>query len=101
MNAKKSDKGANALLGDLESIRTLLTEEERAAQGEAESRRKPQEAEAAQPSVEAEKPGEDDVPVLDDVVDVAEGAADVDELALDETAEAPKLEPEARPGTGA
>jgi hypothetical protein len=92
MNAKKSDKGANALLGDLESIRTLLTEEERAAQGEAETTN-PQEVETPQPSVEAEKPGEDDVPVLDDVVDAAEGATDVDELALNETAEAPKLEP--------
>jgi len=96
MNAKRSDKGANALLGDLESIRTLLTEEERAAQGEAETA-DPQDLEAAQPSVEAEKPGEDDVPVLDDVVDVAEGATDVDEPALNEAAEVPKLEPEPGP----
>lgn len=92
MNAKKSDKGANALLGDLESIRTLLTEEERAAQGEAETTH-PQEVEAAQPPVEAEKPGEDDVPVLDDVVDELEGVMDVDEPALSETAEALKPEP--------
>ncbi len=105
MKAKRSDKGANALLGDLESIRTLLSEEEKAAQTDAEPM-DPIEPEVARPSAEAEQPAKDDmrvddvrvddvpaddVPVLEDVV---EGGAEVDEPALEET---PALEPEPVP----
>ncbi len=95
MNAKRANKGANALLGDLESIRTLLSEEEKAAQTDAEPL-DPIEPEVARPSAEAEQPKEDEVPVDDVPVleDVVEGDAEVDEPALEET---PALEPEPEP----
>lgn len=91
MNAKRSDKRANALLGDLESIRTLLSEEEKAAQAETEAL-DPIEPDVALPPTETEQPPEDDVRVddvrVDDVPvleDVVEGDTEVDEPALEET----------------
>jgi hypothetical protein len=84
MNAKKSDTGANALLGDLESIRTLLSEEERAAQAKADPA--PAGATpvsgAGAPALDGATAPEDDVPLLDDVV---EEAMDVEELVPDPT----------------
>lgn len=51
------DKDSGALLGDLESIRTLLEEEERLADEEA-------------PSLSSESSDSETVPMLDDVVDL-------------------------------
>lgn len=85
---KAPPKGANALLGDLESIRTLLAEEQASAQSKAPVSKdtggaSPASEAAAKEAAPEDEPmpadTDDDVPILDDVV---EGALDVDELRL-------------------
>ncbi len=75
-NSGKSDDDANALLGDLESIRSLLDENDEAEQ-DAPSPESQDTEETTTPNNDA---ADDDVPVLDDVID---GALKLNEAALD------------------
>ena len=102
MSSEGSDKsanpsnGANALLGDLESIRTLLSEEDEAARGREHQTAAdetgtdapvPTRAEASAPGTatsggaedEAIASGDDEVPLLEDVVS---GSLGIDDLAV-------------------